>query len=129
MGPGLLGVVVQRGEQVQRLSVVDVRVVVATELHVRHTEHAVGGGLAGGVGEAAGRLQRGALAGRPVAPVPLGVEKGGQHPGQLGGVRLEPGTEGQVGGGEQDRLLDGEPGQRLIEAGEFRDGDAGPGRR
>ena len=74
----------------------------------------MGAGLRGRVGQPAGGGQRGVLGGGPVVPVPAPVEEVGEGPGQLPGVGVEPGAGGVVDGGQQHRVLGGEPGQRLL---------------
>ena len=86
-------------------------------------------GLRGRVGQPPRGGQRGLLGGGPVVPVPPPVEEVVEGPGQLPGVGVEAGGGGVVDGGEQHRVLGGEPGQRLLVVGELLRGDPGLGRR
>src|SRR5215469_10244638 len=101
---------------------------VVAEFSAGVSQQAAGGGLPGGVAEAGGGGQRGALGGCPFLVAPTYFQEGRHGPGQLPGVAVEPGLGGEGGGGEQDVVLGLEPGQRLpVIGGPFGNG-AGPGR-
>ncbi len=77
---------------------------------------AVGGGLTADLAKARRRIERAALDGCQLMPVPPGVQIIPDGQGELPGVAVEPGLGGQGRGGEQDVMFGIEPGQGLLVA-------------
>src|SRR6266511_2326518 len=114
VGVGRSGVVAQRGVQLEGLLEMGVGVAVAVQPDVREAEAAVGVGLPRLVTQATRGREGGALGGHPVVPVSLHVQERRVGPGELPGVRVQPGVGGVPDSGEQDRVFGGEPGHSVV---------------
>lgn len=79
--------------------------------------------------QAPGRGQRDPLDRRPIVPVPPAGEVVLQCQGELPGVRIKPGLGRLPDGGEQHRVVSGEPGKHLLQIVEMLRRDIGLGCR
>src|SRR6202034_2298034 len=105
------------GRQLQGAPEVRVGVVETAQFGIGVGQAAVGEDLGLRVLQAAGGGNGGALDGDLVVPVDLPVQERPQRPGQLPDVGVQPGLGRQADGAEQDLVLGGEPGERLLAVG------------
>src|SRR6266545_5041147 len=103
--------VAQLLEQVQRLAVMHLGLVVAAHPRVPPGQDAVAEGLAAPVGQALGGVEGSPLRSHQVGQVAPHVEEGRQGPGQLPGVPVEAGARGPTYRREQRRPFPAEPGR------------------